>query len=390
MYEIKGKFASALLTIDNIEQTAISQIYDFLNNEAFEGSNIVIMPDVHAGKGAVVGFTGTLTDKVIPNVIGVDIGCRVKAVNLGKISFSLEKLDSFIKDNIPSGFSVNGSAVDKGYYAWLAPTCDKIGMPVDRAVLSLGTLGGGNHFIEVGKDSSEELWLTVHSGSRGFGKFIAEFHQNTANECRLGASLSKVIKKDALSCLKGEYCSDYLTDMRTAQTYADLNVSHIVSKIMHGFFNFVTDKIVESVHNYIDFDRNIIRKGAISAELGRKILIPLNMRDGVIIAKGRGNADWNYSAPHGAGRNHSRSQAKKNITMAEYQQSMEGIYSSCISEGTLDEAPQAYKDSSDIINNLTPTAEILDIIKPIYSFKANENKKQRKGAGSNNGDRKNT
>lgn len=387
--EFKGKYADCIVYTDEIEEEAISKIYSFLNHNAFEGATIRIMPDIHSGKGAVIGFTATLGDKIIPNVIGVDIACGVLNVELGNIDtvdtdFAL--LDAFIRENIPSGYNIHskrvsrhvmdnayarvrkqlkldclsGECVDK-----IEAVCRSTKQDRSRVINSLGSLGSGNHYIEVGESIDKIKYLSIHSGSRNFGLKIAQFHQTKAKNIK---------NYGELSYLEGADAQAYLEDMKVAQIYAVWN-RQIMAELITQHLGIVFDEYIESIHNYIDFDRGIIRKGAVSAEKDQLLVIPWNMRDGFIIGKGKGNADWNYSAPHGAGRKMSRTVAKSTLSMEEFTETMAGVWTSCINQGTLDESPMAYKDCSKIEAYLEPSVEIITRVKPLYNFKASEEKK---------------
>lgn len=389
---------------DNIEEKAISQIDLLLEQEAFKDSKIRIMPDVHAGKGCVIGFTGDLGDKVIPNIVGVDIGCGMFCANLGKVKIDFKKLDDFITNNIPSGMNVNETKIvdfdlTKLYcynqlknYGWIEN--------------SIGSLGGGNHFIEIDKSDDDEYYLVIHSGSRNLGVQIADYYQNLADEIcnhnlleyekkrnevlttykELGKAneiqptliaLKKEFEQNKnkipyeLAYLEGEQREAYLHDMKIAQEFAILN-RYTIAKTIARFMNWNIDDYFESVHNYISFEDNIVRKGAISAKKGERVIIPINMRDGCIIGIGKGNDDWNNSAPHGAGRIMSRSKAKEVIDLEEYKKTMANIYTTSVTEETKDEAPFVYKPIEEILNHIIPTVEVTKVIKPVYNFKASE------------------
>lgn len=371
MMELKGKYNDAKVFTYNVEATAISQIINLLNQEFITDSKIRIMPDVHAGAGCTIGTTMTITDKIVPNLVGVDIGCGMKVAVLKETKINLEAFDKHIKQNVPAGFSIRQKAhkyVEQIHIDELR--CAKH-VKLDRAELSIGTLGGGNHFIEVDKDSDGVLYLVVHTGSRNLGKQIAEWYQKLASEPHRekGKTLSWVDKN--LAYLEGELFNDYLHDMNIAQHYANYNRLAIIETILSKT-GLTAVEGFETIHNYIDMENKILRKGAISAQKGEKCLIPLNMRDGSLICIGKGNEDWNYSAPHGAGRLMSRAAAKESITLTQYKEAMEGIYSSTINKSTIDEAPFAYKPIEDIIDNIGDTVEIVKQIKPIYNFKAAE------------------
>jgi len=385
--EFKGKYADCIVYTNEIEEEAISQIYGFLNHNVFEGATIRIMPDCHSGKGAVIGFTATLGDKIIPNVIGVDIACGVLNVELGNIDIDFALLDAFIRENIPSGYNIHSKRVsrhvmDNAYSRvrkqlkldCLSGECiDKIEavcrntkqQDISRVINSLGSLGSGNHYLELGESGNKIKHLSIHSGSRNFGLKIAQFHQTKAKNIK---------NYGELSYLEGADAQAYLEDMKVAQIYAVWN-RQIMAELITQHLGIVFDEYIESIHNYIDFERGIIRKGAVSAEKDQLLVIPWNMRDGFIIGKGKGNADWNYSAPHGAGRKMSRTVAKSTLSMEEFTETMTGVWTSCINNGTLDESPMAYKDCSKIEAYLEPSVEIITRVKPLYNFKASEEKK---------------
>lgn len=384
---------------ENIEPEAINQVYTLIAQAPFSGSRVRIMPDVHAGTGCVVGFTATLGDKIIPNVLGVDLGCGMFTAELGKAEFSLSDLDGFIKDKIPSGSNYrkecNGVSLIKELYCY-----DKL-RDFDRLYGSLGTLGGGNHFIEVDEDEQGNRYLVIHSGSRNLGLQVAKIYQKIAVEsCKfcaeeernkkieelkakgrqgdIPAAIAEVSAKYAyktkipaeLCYLEGAQMQNYLHDLRICQKFAVLNRKKMAEDILK-FLKIFKYSSFETVHNFIDED-NVIRKGSIPAHNGQRVIIPMNMRDGCLIAVGKGNADWNNSAPHGAGRLLKRSEAKQLFTVEEYREEMRGIYTTTVGEGTIDESPMAYKPMNEIVGLISPTVEIEKIIKPIYNFKAGE------------------
>ena len=388
---------------NNIEETAKQQIDLLLEQEAFKDCKVRIMPDVHAGAGCVIGFTGNLGDKVIPNIVGVDIGCGMLCVSLGNIDLDLTHLDETIRNYIPSGMNVHEKKV--AYYDFSQLYCyNELKNKDGWLEKSLGTLGGGNHFIEIDIDDEGNKYLVIHTGSRNLGKQVAEIYQNKAIEyCSYKKEMqeekNKIIKeykeqgrekeiqqalidinnkyngktklpKD-LCYLEGKDREDYLHDMKLCQKFALLNRNYIAYKICEEM-NLICDDYFQCIHNYIDFEDNIVRKGAISARKGEKVIIPMNMRDGCIIGIGKGNEDWNCSAPHGAGRTMSRNIARQTLTMEEYKNSMSGIYTTSVNKETIDEAPMAYKPMEEIIKHIKDTVEIEKIIKPIYNFKASE------------------
>jgi len=368
MIELKGKYNTAKVFTDTAEQSAITQIEHLLEQEFMGGSKIRIMPDAHAGMGCTIGTTMTITDKIVPNLVGVDIGCGMETVLLKDKRVELRQLDKAIHQYIPSGFDIRPEPHHFNDEIDLtALRCAKH-MDLNRATLSIGTLGGGNHFIELGKDNEGQLYLVIHSGSRNLGKQVCDYYQNIAadNLNRKGKGADRV-----LAYLEEPLTSDYLHDMGIIQHYADLNRKAIVKELEKR----VKFKIVEqftTIHNYIDLDAMILRKGAISAKKGERMLIPMNMRDGSLICTGKGNEDWNCSAPHGAGRIMSRSAAKESITLTQYEKAMKDIYSSTVNRSTLDEAPFAYKPMDEIIANIGDTADIVKTIRPLFNFKAAE------------------
>ncbi len=410
-YQRKGGRIMADLKIftENIEQEALNQIYTLVKQPAFSDCKIRIMPDVHAGVGCVIGFTADLGEKVIPNIVGVDIGCGMLTTNLGNIDIDFEKLDSIIREYVPSGRKVHeeeNSSVASDIIEKLH--CKERLKNIDWLKRSCGTLGGGNHFIEVDNDSKNNKYLVIHSGSRNVGKQVAEIYQQMAiddisgksnfkqdsekliaeyKKCKREREISKAIKElkqsyeanttkipRELSYLVGKHREMYLHDMKLCQEFAEINrrtIQRIICYRMDWKVAKETEQF-QTIHNYIEHDTNIVRKGAISAKMGGKVLIPINMRDGCILGIGKGNEDWNYSAPHGAGRTMSRSKAKESILLEEYQKAMDGIFTTSVNKSTIDESPMAYKTMDEIIGNIKDTVEIVDIIKPIYNFKANE------------------
>ena len=368
MIELTGDQTNCKIFIDQVDEPSISQVYDFLNHPAFKGCKTRFMPDIHAGAGAVIGTTVELSDKVIPNVIGVDIGCGMLSCKLGRKDIDFSSLDHFIRHNIPSGFSINSCSQlkDQELRTNTIDVCKRIGITTDRAIKSVGSLGGGNHFIEIGRDEERNLWLTIHSGSRNFGLQIAKHHQETAKKIMEG----DIKFKKGMEYLSGKSAREYFYDMSVAQSYAMKNREIMSQKILE-FLGCEPLEIVISVHNYIDFSDRIIRKGAISAHKDQLVVIPWNMRDGLIIGRGKGNPDWNFSAPHGAGRSMSRSKAKAQLNLGDFKSSMKGIFTSCVNKTTIDESPMAYKDHSLIEKYLSETVDIIHRVKPEYNFKAN-------------------
>lgn len=354
----------------NLEQAAVDQIETLVRQPAFEGAKVRIMPDAHAGAGCVIGFTANLGDKVVPNLVGVDIGCGMLTVTTYFLD-DYESLDALVKDSVPAGFSVHGR--DTCDVSTLGLLCYDELENVGRLNKSLGTLGGGNHFIEVDRCDrfDDRQYLVIHTGSRNLGKQVADIYQRKALEqCR------DDVPKD-LKYLEGELAESYLHDMRICQRWASDNRRRIAEAIADATGQNLAWTF-ETVHNYIGED-GIIRKGAISAREGEKVLIPLNMRDGAIIGYGKGNADWNYSAPHGAGRVMSRSKARKTIDVDEFRAQMAGVFTTTANEETVDEAPDAYKPAGEIVDALGPTVEIAERLHPAYNFKACDGKKYKKG-----------
>lgn len=378
MIEITGKYNTAKIFANELDEASEKQIYAMMSAEMFEGGKVRIMPDVHCGSGSVIGLTYKLQNKICPNIVSVDIGCGVSAYNLGKNCPNLVALDKFIHNNIPHGKNVrNDGYTDKGYiflvsrekdfkiFNEIIGICDKLGIASDRVDNSIGTLGGGNHFIEVDFDG-ENYWLVIHSGSRNFGLQIANYHQKKAIE--------KMGKMDGLAYLEGSDAEEYYRDMEIAQKYAKLNRFTMAYQIITEGLGLAIGATVsvESVHNYINFDDGIVRKGAISAHKGESVIIPWNMRDGIVIGIGKGNEDWNNSAPHGAGRIMSRSKAKENVSLVDFEESMKGIYTTCVSKNTIDESPMAYKDYKVVKELLADSVDVTLNLRPVYNFKEGE------------------
>lgn len=398
MIILNEKYNSAEVFTENIDNQAIAQIISLCSQPFSAGSKIRIMPDVHAGTGCTIGTTMTITDKAVPNLVGVDIGCGMETAVLKEKHIELQKLDKLIYEKIPSGFEIREKPHRFAEKIDLSELyCIEHINPV-RAELSIGTLGGGNHFIEADKGSDGKIYIVIHSGSRHLGVEVAKYYQNEAYR-RLNKSSAKEVqelidrlkaegrerqiqqelKKLAntkrtdvpkhLAYTEGELFSQYIHDMKLVQKFAEINRQAMMTEIIKGMGLHITESFT-TIHNYIDTDSMILRKGAVSAQKGERLLIPVNMRDGSLLCSGKGNADWNYSAPHGAGRLMSRSEAKESFTVSEYKKQMKGIYTTSVNSGTLDECPMAYKSIEDIVNNIGDTVEINDIIKPIYNFKA--------------------
>lgn len=392
----------------NVEQEAVDQIELLLAQDAFKDCKVRIMPDVHAGKGCVIGFTADLGNKVIPNIVGVDIGCGMLCVSLGQRDINFDELDNVIRSYVPSGRGVHEGRILR-FEELQNLKCYRELRDTKRIERSIGTLGGGNHFIEVDVAEDGYKYLVIHTGSRNLGKQVADHYQNLAFELMSGkdklyeeqdrlikeykaagrkseiqnaiAELHKNFKavnpnipKD-LCYLEGKYREDYLHDMRICQKFAYINrvmIAQIICNHMGWGVDADMPDYFECIHNYIDHDSNIVRKGAISAKCGEKVLIPINMRDGCIIGTGKGNEDWNCSAPHGAGRVMSRTKAKELVSLEEFEKSMDGIYTTSVNQSTIDESPMAYKTLDEIVENIKDTVDVLAIIKPVYNFKASE------------------
>ena len=380
MQTMRGKYNSANIFIDTeLESTTRSQIQNFLNHPAFKKGYIAIMPDAHAGAGAVIGFTQNLknNDYIIPNVTGVDIGCGVLSYNIGNVDADWKSLDEFIRKNIPSGFNVRNKVPHTSYGGHsyrefktkIEQLSEKIGSDAERNKKSLGTLGGGNHFIEGGMDEHEDKWITVHTGSRKFGLDVAVYHQKKAKKLMEKMFIATGAFKELEFLPRDMGGEEYLADMKIAQKFAEYNRFIILDEIIKYLGVEIKEK-VESVHNCIDFSDNIIRKGAIRAYKGEKIVIPFNMEFGLIIGEGKSNSKWNYSAPHGAGRILSRGRAKRELKMADFVNDMKGIYTTSVKNTTLDESPRAYKNPQIIIDAIEETVEITNNVKPEYSFKS--------------------
>lgn len=388
-----------------VEQEALDQIGLLLAQPAFNDCKVRIMPDVHAGKGCVIGFTADLGDKVIPNIVGVDIGCGVRVVELGKTAVDFAALDSIIRNKVPFGRNVHeGRVVQFGQIEELQ--CFRELKDSPRLHRSIGTLGGGNHYIEVDVDNNGVLYLNIHTGSRNLGKQVADYYQKLA--CDVMHGFDDIIEKqnamiveykaagrkgelqaaiaelrrqyrpatidtpDDLCYLTGSLRDDYLHDMQICQQFAIVNREWIAKIVLRGLGIDEDSPYFESIHNYIDLDTNIVRKGAIDASQGKKLVIPMNMRDGCIIGVGKGNSDWNNSAPHGAGRLMSRTKAKATLNLVDYEDSMAGIFTTSVGSETLDEAPMVYKPIAEILSIIGDTVDVIGVIKPVYNFKASE------------------
>lgn len=400
MLEIKGKYNNAVVYTDNIDLNAITQIEALCGQEFVQGSKIRIMPDVHSGAGCTIGTTMTIQDKVVPNLVGVDIGCGMEVIRVTNKYIELQKLDKLIHEKIPCGFDIRDKEHRFAEEIDLNKLKCKGEVNLIRAGRSIGTLGGGNHFIEANKDSNGKLYMVIHSGSRHLGHEVASLYQEEAfrslnkntkadlevfvkelKSLGLEKQIQKELKKKkaevltdipkALAFVSGELFNDYIHDMKILQDFAALNRKAMMAEIIKGM-KLDAEEEFTTIHNYIDTDNMILRKGAVSAQKGEKLLIPINMHDGSLICIGKGNSEWNYSAPHGAGRIMSRAQAKNSFTLTQYKEIMKDIYSTTVNKDTIDECPLAYKPIEDIIKNIHDTVDIVETIKPIYNFKAAE------------------
>ena len=402
MLEIKGKVNTAICYATVIEEEAINQIRRMCDYEFTQGAKVRIMPDVHAGKGCTIGTTMTVIDKAVPNVVGVDIGCGMYTVNLGNIEIDFEKLDEACHF-VPSGMNVWQGRQE--HFDLERLRCFRELKDSKRLERSLGTLGGGNHFIEIDQAVDGTKYLVIHTGSRNLGKQVAEIYQNLAIDLNRGmeeyfqkrdeiiktykeqgrrkeiqTALKELAKEyeigplsvpEDLCFLHGKYFDDYLADVEICQQFARRN-RELIAEVLLNRCSLTAKDAFHTIHNYIDTDEMILRKGAIAAHKGERVLIPINMRDGSVLAVGKGNPEWNFSAPHGAGRIMSRAGARKALSMEEYKKQMEGIYTTSVNEDTLDEAPMAYKSLEDIIGVIGESVEIIEVLKPIYNFKASE------------------
>ena len=398
MVTIQGLYNTAVCYTPELEELAANQIKAVCDQAEFAGCKIRIMPDVHAGKGCTIGTTMTIQDKIVPGMVGVDIGCGMETVELAEHEIDFDKLDDLIRKEIPYGREVRDTlhALNAEIDLTQLRCADQVNL--NRAMRSIGTLGGGNHFIEVDRSEDGRLFLIVHSGSRHLGTEVAEYYQNEGRRALWGGANYQVqeviaqlkaegrfkeiqktisalreehelsIPKD-LAYVEGKLFEDYIHDMKITQQFAMLNRKAMVDVIMTGM-GFTAVEAFTTIHNYIDTNAMILRKGSVSAMAGEKLLIPINMRDGSLICVGKGNQDWNCSAPHGAGRLMSRRAAFNVLSMEEFKREMEGIYTTCVLPDTLDESPMAYKSMDEIIDQIGPTAEIVERIRPVYNFKA--------------------
>ena len=398
--EIRGRCGVAIAYAKVIEEEAVEQIRRMCDYEFTEGASIRIMPDVHWGKGCTIGTTMTVRDKVVPNLVGVDIGCGMYTVNLGKGEIDLVRFDE-AAHFVPSGRGLWEGRQEK--FDLLALRCYRSLKDTKRIARSLGTLGGGNHFIEIDRSVDGTNYLVIHTGSRNLGKQVAEHYQNIAIDLSHGKdelfrardelirrykaegrrselqeaikALNRDFKARAaeipadLAFLFGSYLEDYLHDIEICQSFARRN-REVIARVLLERAGLTAGEAFHTVHNYIDTDERILRKGAIAAHAGERVLIPINMRDGSILAVGRGDPDWNYSAPHGAGRLMSRTAAKERLSMEEFRETMADVYTTAVNENTLDEAPMAYKSLADILDVIEDSVDVIEVLKPIYNFKA--------------------
>ena len=386
--------------LNRTDDASIAQVQELCNQEFTAGSRIRLMPDIHAGAGCTIGTTMTITDKVVPNLVGVDIGCGMETTRIREGRLELQKLDKLIYEKIPSGFSIRDKAHRYLNEIDLSELCCARHVDLLRAEKSIGTLGGGNHFIEVDKDDEGNLYIVVHSGSRHLGVEVASYYQeagykvlNRTDDASIEALIARMkaegrekeIQKElkklknlkqtnipkALAYVSGELFEQYIHDMKIVQHFAMLNRQAMMDEIVKGMKLHVEEQFT-TIHNYIDTDAMILRKGAVSAKEGERLLIPINMRDGSLLCVGKGNEDWNCSAPHGAGRLMSRADAKQSFTVSEFKKQMAEVYTTSVSKATLDECPMAYKGMQDILDNIGPTADVVKVIRPIYNFKAGD------------------
>lgn len=391
--EINGKYNQAKVFNERIDDMTRTQIQTLLDQPFTAGATIRIMPDMHAGKGSVVGTTMTIHDKIVPNLVGVDLGCGMLCTEIKVKRIDFQRLDDVIRQHVPSGMNIRDSA--HAYAGDIPLEAVRAPYKLDRALRSVGTLGSGNHFIEVNRDDTGRTFLVIHSGSRHLGVQIADHYQGRAIEQmmkiadvrqeieRLKAAgqeheISTYLETERearkrfldLAYVEGDAMADYMHDVRIAQQYAAMNRLAMTDVIVEAMNWNVIDQF-DTVHNYIDHDDMILRKGAISAKAGERVIIPMNMRDGSLICTGKGNPDWNFSGPHGAGRIMSRSAARKRVDFNEFKKSMAGVWSSSVRQSTIDESPFVYKSMKEIIRYIEPAVSIEQVIKPLYNFKAN-------------------
>lgn len=400
MVTIQGQYNTAICYTNELEGAALEQIQAVCNQSEFTDCKIRIMPDVHAGKGCTIGTTMTIRDKIVPGMVGVDIGCGMETVELEEREIDFEKLDALIRREIPFGREIRDIPHPLNSEIDLTQLRCAGQVNLDRAMHSIGSLGGGNHFIEVDRAEDGRLFLVIHSGSRHLGTEVADYYQNEGRRALWGGAKHQIqetiaklkaegrfreiqktimalkkeheldIPKD-LAYVEGKLFDDYIHDMKLTQQFAVLNRKAMADVILEGMGLHAMD-IFTTIHNYIDTEAMILRKGSVSAKAGEKLLIPINMRDGSLICIGKGNKEWNCSAPHGAGRLMSRRAALSTLSMEEFQKEMKGIYTTCVVPDTLDESPMAYKSLDDIVSQIGPTAEIVERIRPVYNFKASD------------------
>lgn len=402
MFKIEGTHNIAVCYCAELEKAAAGQIRAVCDQEAFADSKIRVMPDVHAGLGCTIGTTMTITDKVVPGMVGVDIGCGMETARIAETELDFNRLDRLIRNEIPSGREIRKAEHELASRIPLTDLACARHVNLERARRSIGTLGGGNHFIEVDKDEKGALYLVVHSGSRHIGNEVARYYQEEGFRALCGNARfqidetikgmkeqgrSKEINKKLkqlrkqraqmtpvpkdLAYVEGRLFDEYIHDMRIIQHFAAMNRKAMMDILVRGMGLSVTESFT-TIHNYIDTEAMILRKGAISAKKGEKVLIPINMRDGSLICIGKGNEEWNFSAPHGAGRIMSRKTATDSLSLEQYKKEMEGIFTTCVNRHTLDEAPMAYKSMDEIAGQIEPTVAIISRIRPIYNYKASE------------------
>ncbi len=375
---VKGKYADALIMCNQepddsaIDQYALSQVQMICDNKASEGSVIRVMPDIHPGKVGPIGLTMTIKELILPSLVGIDIGCGILAVRIGKIRNEFQRLDTIIRDNVPTGFNVRKTVHINADIDLKRLRCYKH-IREEKALLSIGTLGGGNHFIELDQDENKESYMVIHCGSRHLGKEVAEYYMSVGQKSLKNQGITDIPYE--MTYLTGELMKYYLSDLAIVQEFADLNRKIIASEIIKGM-KWKEYESISCIHNYVEFtgDRPILRKGAISAKESEDVIIPINMRDGVILGKGKGNSDWNSSAPHGSGRIASREKMLNTHTVSEFKAEMKGIHCNCIGKGTLDEAPFAYRDLNYIKDAIRDTVSITKVLKPVYNYKGGNEK----------------
>lgn len=365
---INGVYTSATVFSDTIEDYAVAQLKMLCDNEVFQNCKICVMPDVHPGKVGTIGFTSTVGDKVLPNVVGIDIGCGITIARLKQRKVEFQRLDKVIREKIPSGFSIRQNSHRFSREFDFSDLFCSNAINKRKAALSIGTLGGGNHFIELDKDREGNLYVAIHSGSRHLGKEVTEYYLNVGQKYLKDKRIQVPYE---LVYLETKLMEEYLYDIQIVQEFAALNREAILDELAKGM-KWKVEEIYSSVHNYIDMsgENRILRKGAVSAQEGEKVVIPINMRDGIILGEGLGNEEWNQSAPHGAGRLMKREDVKSRYTVSQFKAEMKGIYCDCISKDTLDEAPFAYRGLEEIREAVKDTVKITEILKPVYCYKA--------------------